>query len=160
MILFVPAVLLGALALIVFFLLRGLAAVLPGGRQWSGWRRVTVVPAFVCAATATAAYSMGVVILLLTMTVAEDGGTDSAPFPYNHPCREQLTGAVDYEVDFLTLRTVCVMEGGARRTVDDVPQGVRVTAAASAAGAAVLGGILLATGGRADRDQARARVDQ
>lgn len=156
MILFVPAVFLGALALIVFFLLRGLSAALPGDSRWSGWRRVAVVPTAVCAATATGAYALGVILLLLTMTVAEDGGTDSAPFPYNHPCREQLTGAVDYEVDFLTLRTVCVMDDGARTTVDDVPQGVRLTAAASAAGAAALAGVLLVSGGRV----AGARVDQ
>lgn len=88
---------------------------------------------------------MGALVLMSTVVVAQDGGADSAPFPYNHPCRAKLQGAVDYEVDFRSLRTVCVMGDGERRDVEDVPQRVRVTAAASAAGAALLGGIALAS---------------
>ncbi|MER6999618.1 hypothetical protein [Streptomyces sp. NPDC000410] len=135
---------LAALALVVFFLLRCLGAALPGDGHRSGWRRVLLVVAYACAATATASYSWGALTLMSTVAVAQDGGADSAPFPYNHPCRSQLKGAVDYDVEFLTLRTVCVLEGGERRAVDDVPQRVRVTAAASAVSTAVLAGILLA----------------
>ncbi|MEV8016901.1 hypothetical protein AB0O76_11240 [Streptomyces sp. NPDC086554] len=146
MILLIPVVFLAAVALVLFFLFRSLGVALPGERRWSGWRRVVVAAAFACAAVATAAYSLGAMALMSTVAVAQDGGADSAPFPYNHPCREQLKGAVDYDVQFLTLRTVCVMEDGERRAVEDVPQGVRVTAAASAASAAVLAGIVLAAG--------------
>lgn len=146
MIFFIPVVLLAAIAMVMLFLVQCLGVVLPGNRHWSGWRRVVVAAAFACAATATASYSLGAVLLMSTVAVAQDGGAASAPFPYNHPCRTQLKGAVDYDVQFLTLRTVCVMEDGERRAVDDVPQGVRVTAAASAACAAVLAGIVLAAG--------------
>ncbi len=102
--------------------------------------------AHACAATVTASYSLGAMTLLSTVAVAQDGGADSAPFPYDHPCRARLKGAVDYDVHFLTLRTVCVMEDGERREVDDVPQGVRTTAAASAACTAVLAGVVWAAG--------------
>lgn len=144
MILLVPVVFLAALALIAFCLLQCLRAVLPGNGRWSGWRRVVVAAAYACAAMATASYSWGAMDLMLTVAVAQDGGADSAPFPYNHPCRSQLKGAVDYDVHFFTLRTVCVMENGQLRAVNDVPQRVRETAAASAACTAVLAGIVLA----------------
>jgi hypothetical protein len=137
---------LAAVAMVMLFLLRSLGVALPGHRHWSGWRRVVVTAAFACAATATAAYSSGAIILMLTVAVAQDGGAGSAPFPYNHPCRTQAKGAVDYDVDFLTLRTVCVMEDGGRTAVDDVPQSVRVTAAASAVCAVVLAGVVSAAG--------------
>ncbi|MEU9184878.1 hypothetical protein AB0D14_09980 [Streptomyces sp. NPDC048484] len=146
MILLVPVVFLAAIAMIVFLLLRCLRVVLPGNRHWSGWRRVVVAGALACAATATASYSLGVINLMLTVAVAQDGGTNSAPLPYNHPCMSQLKGATDYDVQFLALRTLCVMEDGERRAVDDVPQGVRVTAAASAGSSAVLAGIVVAAG--------------
>lgn len=146
MILLIPVVLLAAIAMVMFLLLRSLGVVLPGNRHWSGWRRVVVAAAYACAATATASYSLGAISLMSTVAVAQDGGADSAPFPYNHPCRTQLKGSVDYDVHFLTLRTVCVMEDGGRKAVDDVPQGVRVTAAASAACAVVLAGIVSAAG--------------
>ncbi|MFJ5224108.1 hypothetical protein [Streptomyces sp. NPDC088400] len=58
----------------------------------------------------------------------------------------QLKGATDYDVQFLTLRTLCVMEDGERRAVDDVPLGVRVTAAAAAGSSVVLAGIMVAAG--------------
>lgn len=146
MILLVPVVLLAAITMVVFLLLRCLRVALPGNRHWSGWRRVVVAVALACAATATASYSLGALNLMLTVAVAQDGGTNSAPFPYNHPCVTQLKGATDYDVQFLTLRTLCVMEDGERRAVDDVPQGVRVTAAASAGCSAVLAGVVLAAG--------------
>nr|CAI78170.1 putative membrane protein [Streptomyces ambofaciens ATCC 23877]CAJ89228.1 putative membrane protein [Streptomyces ambofaciens ATCC 23877] len=91
---------------------------------------------------ATASYSLGAIGLISTVAVAQDGGADSAPFPYDHPCRSKLRGAVGYDVHFLSLRTVCVMETGERRTVEDVPQGVRMTAAVSVAGAAALAGVV------------------
>ncbi|MFD5031507.1 hypothetical protein ACFWM0_14000 [Streptomyces sp. NPDC058405] len=144
MILLIPVAFLAAIALVMFFLLRSLKVALPGNRHWAGWRRVAVAAAFACAATTTASYSLGAINLMSTVAVAQDGGADSAPFPYNHPCRAQLKGAVGYDVQFLTLRTVCIMEDGERKAVDDVPQGVRVTAAVSGACTAVLAGIALA----------------
>ena len=78
------------------------------------------------AATATASYSLGAIDLMATVAVAEEGGADSSPFPYDHPCRAQLKGAVGYDVQFLTLRTICIMGDGERKAVKDVPQGVRV----------------------------------
>ncbi|MER6157711.1 hypothetical protein ABT147_19520 [Streptomyces sp. NPDC001868] len=144
MILFIPVVCIAAIALVLFFLLRCLGVALPGNRHWTGWRRVVVAVSFACAASATAFYAWGAVQLMSTVTVAQDGGADSAPFPYDHPCRAQVKGAVDYEVHFHTLSTVCVMEDGERRAVDDVPQGVRVTAAASAACAVAPAGIVAA----------------
>ncbi|MFF3685153.1 hypothetical protein [Streptomyces sp. NPDC002187] len=147
MIFFIPVVFLAASAMAVFLLIRCLAVALPGNPSWSGWRRAVVAAAFACAATATASYGLGAINLMSTVAVAQDGGASSAPFPYNHPCRAQLKGpegAVDYDVQFLALRTVCVMEDGERRAVEDVPQGVRVTAAASAACAAVPAGIVMA----------------
>ncbi|MEV0226618.1 hypothetical protein [Streptomyces sp. NPDC050704] len=144
MLLLVPVTFLAALAVVIFFLLRCLGVALPGNRHWSGWRRVVVAAAFACAAMATGFYALGAINLMSTVAVAQDGGADSAPFPADHPCRVQLKGAVDYDVQFLTLRTVCVMGDGERRAVDDVPQAVRVTAAASAACATVLAGIVLA----------------
>ncbi|MFF3287403.1 hypothetical protein [Streptomyces sp. NPDC003023] len=146
MILLIPVVFLAAVALVLFLLVRSVGAALPGDRHWTGWRRAVVAAAFACAATATAAYALGAMALISTVAVAQDGGADSAPFPYDHPCRAQLDGAVDYEVQFLTLRTVCVMEDGSRREVADVSPGVRATAAASAACAAVSAGIVLASG--------------
>ncbi|GAA2405373.1 hypothetical protein GCM10010420_36350 [Streptomyces glaucosporus] len=142
MIFLVPVVFLTALALVVFCLLRCFGIGLPGHRRWSGWRRAVVAAAYACAAVATASYSLGAMGLMTTVAVAQDGGADSAPFPYDHPCRKQLAPerAVDYEVRFLTLRTVCVMEDGTLREVADVPQRVRATAAASAASTAVLAG--------------------
>ncbi|MGK5732108.1 hypothetical protein [Streptomyces sp. URMC 124] len=144
MILLMPVAFLAAIALVMFFVLRCLKVALPGNGRWAGWRRVVVAAAFACAATTTASYSLGAINLMSTVAVAQDGGADSAPFPYNHPCRVQVKGAVGYDVQFLTLRTVCVMEDGERKAVDDVPQGVRVTAAASVACTAVLAGIALA----------------
>lgn len=146
MILLMPVAFLAAVAMVVFLLLRCLKVALPGSGHWSGWRRTVVAAAFACAATATGSYSLGAVNLMSTVAVAQDGGADSAPFPYNHPCRSQLKGAVDYDVQFLALRTVCVMENGERRVVDDVPQGVRVTAAASAACVAALMAVLVVAG--------------
>ncbi|MGC5562652.1 hypothetical protein ACPYPG_07390 [Streptomyces sp. FR-108] len=70
----------------------------------------------------------------------------------------QLTGATDYDVQFLTLRTLCVMEDGERREVDDVPQGVRVTAAASAGGSAVLAGVVATAGALQARPAAGKRA--
>ncbi|MFJ9129646.1 hypothetical protein ACIRJS_36690 [Streptomyces sp. NPDC102340] len=161
MILLIPVVFLATAALVMFFLFRGLGVALPGDARWSGhgWRRPVVAAAFACAATATTAYSWGAMGLMSTVAVAQDGGADSAPFPYDHPCREQLKGAVDYDVQFLTLRTVCVMGDGTRRAVDDVPQGVRATAAGSAASAAVLTGILLATGASRARPKPASDAD-
>lgn len=138
MIFFVPVVFLAAVVLAGFFLLQSLGAALPGGSRWAGRQRAVAAAAFACAAAATASYALGAIGLMSTVAVAQDGGADSAPFPYDHPCRLRLEGAVDYEVRFTTLSTVCVMEDGERRAVDDVPQGVRVTAAASAACAAAL----------------------
>ncbi|TDC79274.1 hypothetical protein [Streptomyces hainanensis] len=144
MILLVPVVLLTAVVLVVFCLVRCLRVALPGQRRhWSGWRRVVVAGAWGCGAVATASYSLGVMVLMLTVATARDGGADSAPFPPDHPCRSQFDGAIDYQVRFTTLRTVCEMEDGTRRAADDVPQAVRGTAAASVAGAAVLAGIAL-----------------
>ena len=153
MIFFVPVALLAAIALVMFFLVQCLRVALPGNRHWAGWRRVVVAAAFACAAATTASYSLGAIDLMLTVAVAQDGGADSAPFPYNHPCRAQLRGAVGYEVHFLTLRTVCVMGDGERKAVEDVPQGIRVTAAASVVCTTVLAGIVLAA-----RPRARASV--
>lgn len=147
MILLVPVVFVAALAMVVFLLLQFLRVVLPGDRRWSGWRRVAVAGAFVCAATATASYSSGAITLMMTVSTAQDGGTNSAPLPYNHPCMSQVKGATDYDVQFLALRTLCVMEDGERRAVDDVPQVVRVTAAAAAGGSVVLAGIGVAAPG-------------
>ncbi|PSM41450.1 hypothetical protein C6Y14_22070 [Streptomyces dioscori] len=146
MILLVPVVFLAAISMVVFLVLQCIGIVLPGNRHWSGWRRWTVAGALACAATATASYSLGAINLMLTVSTAQDGGTNSAPLPYNHPCMSQLKGATDYDVQFLTLRTLCVMEDGERIAVDDVPQGVRVTAAAAAGGSAVLAGIAAASG--------------
>ncbi|MFI2029327.1 hypothetical protein [Streptomyces buecherae] len=146
MIFFVPVVLLAACAVVVFLVVQCLRAALPGGGRWSGWRRAAAAAAFACAATATAAYALGAVNLMLTVSVAQDGGADSAPFPYNHPCRAQLTGAVDYEVQFHTLRTVCVLADGERRAVRDVPRAVRTVAATSAVCAGALAGAVWATG--------------
>lgn len=143
-ILFVPVVALAAVALTVFFVGKGIGVALPGHERWSGWRRPTVVVAFACSASATVFYSLGVLVLMMTVSTAQDGGTDSAPFPYNHPCRIHLTGSVDYEVQFHSLRTLCVMEDGERIAVDDVPQGVRVAAAGSIVAAAVSAGVVWA----------------
>ncbi|MYV67768.1 hypothetical protein GT043_17905 [Streptomyces sp. SID2131] len=141
MIFLIPVAFLAAFGLVVFFLLQSLGAVLPGNERWAGWRRPVVAAAFACAATATASYSLGAIGLMSTVAVAQDGGADSAPFPYDHPCRSELRGAVGYHVHFLTLRTVCVMEDGERKAVQDVPQEIRMTAAASVAGTAVLAGV-------------------
>ncbi|MCM2416681.1 hypothetical protein [Streptomyces sp. RKAG293] len=149
MILFIPVAFLAALALVVFFLLQSVKVALLGNEGWAGWRRVVVAAALACAATATASYSLGAIGLMSTVAVAQDGGADSAPFPYDHPCRSKLQGAVGYDVHFLSLRTVCVMEDGERRTVEDVPQGIRMTAAASVACTAVLAGIAWAARPRA-----------
>ncbi|MEU3959184.1 hypothetical protein AB0F42_05080 [Streptomyces buecherae] len=146
MIFLVPVVLLAACAVVVFLVLQCLRAALPGGGRWTGWRRAAAAAAFACAATATAAYALGAVTLMLTVSAAQDGGADSAPFPYDHPCRAQLTGAVDYEVDFLTLRTVCVLADGERRAVRDVPRAVRTVAATSAVCAGALAGAVWAPG--------------
>ncbi len=83
---------------------------------------------------------------MMTVSAAQDGGADSAPFPYDHPCRTQLTGAVDYEVRFHTLRTVCVLADGERRAVRDVPRSVRTVAATSAVCAGALAGAVWVTG--------------
>lgn len=157
MILLVPVVFLATLAMVVFCLLQCLRIALPGNGRWSGWRRVVVAAAYAGAAMATASYSWGAMDLMLTVAVAQDGGADSAPFPYNHPCRSQLKGAVDYDVHFLTLRTVCVMEDGGIREVDDVPQRVRETAAVSAACTAVLAGIVPVAGATRARPPAGGR---
>ena len=141
MIFFIPVVFVAALALVIFFLIQFLRVALPGGGRWAGWRRVVAAAAFACAAVGTGSYSLGALGLMSTVSVAQDGGADSAPFPYNHPCRSKLKGAVGYEVSFLRLRTVCVMGDGERKAVEDVPQGVRTAAAASVACTAVLAGI-------------------
>ncbi|GAB2887075.1 hypothetical protein [Streptomyces mayteni] len=138
MILLVPVVLLIAVVVVILCLVQGVRAL-----RLSGWRRVVAAGAWVCGAVATVSYSFGAMVLMLTVAVAQDGGADSAPFPPDHPCRSQFDGAVDYQVRFTTLRTVCEMEDGSRRAADDVPQAVRGTAAVSVAGAAVLAGIAL-----------------
>lgn len=141
MILLIPVVFLAALALVVFFLVKAFRVAWRRDELWGGWRRVIAAAALVCAAVGTASYSLGAIGLMSTVFVAQDGGADSAPFPVDHPCRSKLRGAVGYDVQFLMLRTVCVMEDGERKAVEDVPQGVRMTAAASVACTAVLTGI-------------------
>ncbi|MFV6029237.1 hypothetical protein [Streptomyces sp. NPDC056264] len=145
MIFFLPVVLVAALASVVFLLAQSARIAFTKSMRWPGWWRALAGCALASGATAVASYAMGALVLMSTVAVAQDGGADSAPFPYNHPCRAKLQGAVDYEVDFRSLRTVCVMGDGERQDVEDVPQSVRVTAAASAAGTALLGGIALAS---------------
>jgi hypothetical protein len=147
-ILVVPVVALAAVALTVFLVGKGIGVALPGHERWSGWRRPLVAVFFACAASATVFYSLGVLTLMMTVSTAQDGGADSAPLPYDHPCRIHLTGAVDYQVQFLTLRTLCVMEDGKRIAVDDVPQEVRMGAAASVVAAAVSAGAVGVTSRR------------
>jgi hypothetical protein len=141
---FVLVVFLAVVASVVCLLVACAAVALPGHGRWSGWRRVVVSVTFGCAALAVASYGWGALSLMATVSVARDGGAQSAPLPPHHPCTEQLDGVVDYTVDFAALRTVCVLHDGERREVDDVPQAVRATAAASAASLVVLGGVLVA----------------
>ncbi|MFF8511787.1 hypothetical protein ACF064_27280 [Streptomyces sp. NPDC015492] len=145
MIFFLPVVFLAALASVVFLLAQSVRIAFTKSGRWPGWWRALAGCALASGAAAVASYAMGALVLMTTVVVAQDGGADSAPFPSDHPCRAKLRGAVDYEVDFRSLRTVCVMGDGERRDVEDVPQRVRVTAAASAAGTALLGGIALAS---------------
>ncbi|MEU7698450.1 hypothetical protein [Streptomyces sp. NPDC039028] len=145
MIFFLPVVFLAALASVVFLLAQAVRIAFTKSGRWPGWWRALAGCALASGAAAVASYAMGALVLMTTVVVAQDGGADSAPFPSDHPCRAKLRGAVDYEVDFRSLRTVCVMGDGERRDVEDVPQKVRVTAAASAAGTALLGGIALAS---------------
>ncbi|MFE5941875.1 hypothetical protein [Streptomyces sp. NPDC056480] len=154
MILFIPVVLLAALASVVALLIQSVEVAFTKSTRRPGWWRALAACALATGATATVSYALGAVALMSTVAVAQDGGADSAPFPYNHPCRSKLQGAVDYEVQFLSLRTVCVMADGERRAVEDVPQGVRVTAAASVAAAALLAGTAWAS---RDHVSARAR---
>ncbi|MFT2017234.1 hypothetical protein ACMA1D_15515 [Streptomyces sp. 796.1] len=133
---------------VIAFAIRCLKVALPGAADPEpGWRRTVLALTYAGAAITTAAYGFGVLVLISTLAKGEDGGADSAPVPADHPCRVRLhdTTVVDYDVHFLTLRTECVTDTGDRRTVEDVPQEVRVTAAASALCTAPLATTALAT---------------
>lgn len=151
MILFVPAAFVAAVVAVLFLLVRALRAALPDDLAVPGWRRAVVSLAYVCAAVTAGSWSLGALNLMMTVATAQDGGADSAPFPYDHPCRLHQTGAVDYEIGFVTLSTHCVMPDGSLREVPDVPRPVRVTAAVSAACTALTAGAAFAASGAGTR---------
>jgi hypothetical protein len=102
----------------------------PGADRQRGLRSLAALTGAVSAAV----YTWGLLIVAGTVLEAEDGGTSSSPLlPCREPVRwERALEVVDYTVDYVPLRFVCVMQDGGEYAAESVPGYVNPVVAAFA----------------------------
>ncbi|MFF5566049.1 hypothetical protein ACFY7Z_05730 [Streptomyces sp. NPDC012623] len=98
-------------------------------------------------AVAVAVYTWGLLHIVGAVAGAEDGGTNSAPMA---PCRSSpLAGhVVDYTVEYVPLRFVCLTTDSGGFDAGSVPEWVNPTALAFTLGALLAGSVLALGSGR------------
>lgn len=146
-ILLIPlGVLIGAAA-VVGLAVHGFSASFRQGIARSSMKGLLRGYAFLSGAGMLALFMWGLLHVGSAVLDAEDGGAGSSPIrPCRHEGRPEVAmNVVDYRVDFLPVRFVCLRSGGSSYAADAVPGyvnpgilGLAVATAALAAGAAFL----------------------